>query len=810
MRSIEKEETDVEACVGSLISKMVNYGLCSETSDGNIIVHQVVWNAFRVHHQALGPTSKSLYLKKAVEVLCSMATKNFIVKGSYQNMLKLRPHLQSVLQNVVRQIEKSSKKKLFGDAVQVLLYDALLSHLYDVTATIMSSESSLQNGKCGEFFKKALGCLKKEWGQLEWNKCDANSTLKTFAKDIVRKSRKRVVKTRKFIHGYASKVFYNLNEENLKFLMIAGSNISSFFEEVKHEEKKSLITQVMDECDTKLDQKDLESLKKKCCDIETFFNQHDPTVKAGLITRLQNYGLFLKDKMYCKVFYAERVASILHSWSRAILDADPDILQKDTNSVWRSSLSRHIAAQCKTSCDVSLLCERLACRGKVSILLESSNCVEEARKLCCETLSDDVRRPFLGKYIDQLKQAIKPLSKSEVTHLIYENGILVKLDNFSALSNLRDLVRINTITVLTVGQSVEDCDCNCVALVEMAIKHKDIYSIAPSCLVYGAKYWAARKDINKALNCYGEYFGMSSHSNPKPSFKSYCWAVYNYAKILTPSDSSPYNDEDAIIRCDYILNDTEKIIAKDLTDKIIYVLSKLIEKNCSTPVNLTGDDKDVNNSENRHLQVGLPSKLTLLTLIDKGICLPQELKTMVGNFKAVLTDANEVDSDTNYHVKIYIFSYLLIYGVDTSFADIENAIRGCEAVLRSSAEANDVDQSKIKAILNQLRSHYCGVVYDNAASVCNNSKSADKEVKEACERCKGVLRDLNLRNASIVDYDFQRICDQLQEIATRRENTSHCDENVNFEGPYHSSKTKMREFLSENHQECDIEVLLKG
>ena len=547
---LKKEKKFVgKLCVNKLINKLKNYGLGIETTKPmhNVIFHQVVLNAFRVHHQALGPRSISFSLKKAIEVLCSMATKNLVLAGNASKMLKLLPHLQSVLQHVERQIEKTSKKELFGD--EVLLYDALLSHLYDVTATVMSRKSPLQiEKKSGEYFKKALGSfVQKEWMQ-KLEHCDKETDLKKFSKEIVKKLKSKGEKNvpSKFVLEYTSRLFYCFDK---KYLESAKGR-----ESTKKKQKK---------------QKDYSV-------IDALSKEHIPVEKVKILKKLQKDDYFLQDKRYCKIFYVERFASILHSWSRSIINTYSNDEEDQSKAFYRSSLSRIVASQCKLSCKVSLLCEQLARQTKIEMLLEEKpkDYLKEAEALCLENLKGDLNNRTTGERQNGCPKESK---------LFFENGLRIYDDAYSRLSKLKHFICVYSEIcgeeeTRSISVKVDD---RCHELFDLALSTEGDFFVAPRCIVDCANYWMVRKKFEFSLKCFLKYFNLAASNNG--GFKTECSAVCSYAKMLTKhSFPPPHNVEDAIAKCTAILNNGDKVIAEQLKKDIADVLADLMKHDNSS------------------------------------------------------------------------------------------------------------------------------------------------------------------------------------------------------------------------------------
>ena len=501
----------VRVNTGQLIKKLLNYGMCSKTPQNDILLHQVVLNAFRLHRQGLDIDSKCLHLKKSIEIFCSLVSKDLRKKG-YARMSQLRPHLQNLLKHI------GSVNDVLSDQNEVCLYNALLSHLYDVTATVMSGESPLLNKKCNEYFQQALNLLWDDADRFIRN--ESESDVEDVAKEIIDISKtKGQVLPADFVQSYASKLVYCFDEKLLDYV-----------KSICSEENKENIGQI--------------------------FQNHRP--KEELIRLLQSCDVFLHDGDYRSIFYAERLAAIMHSWSRAILDAETSKLRNDTQSEWMSLLSRAVACQCKSSYNKPLLCEWITVGGLISIWLQQKK-----------------DRDYLKKASDLCKETLD--AKLEKTPM-YENGLVMEVSSsFLQVTLWRNLVRISTrrVNAITESGEVLQSDATCKQLQKLALANANTFANSPACLVYCGKYYAARKKFDESLTCFRQYFRMISSSDHKRSFKNYCWGLYNFARLLACHPSPPAEEQnDAVTKCKEVLR-AHDVISESLFQRLSDVLQIL-------------------------------------------------------------------------------------------------------------------------------------------------------------------------------------------------------------------------------------------
>jgi len=526
--SSRQKDLRIETRIGQLVTKLLNHGMCSELNRNEILFHQVVLIAFRVRHKAIGQNIAHLkktgnlrlyYLKKAIDIMCSLVSKDMRQKSSSVKMSKYLPHLLALLNHV------AFIHETFENDPEFRLYKALLSHLYEVTATIMSGQSHILNKQCDVYFQKSLKLLWEESD--EFIKLDqgrfvpVTSNIEELSEKIVQLSQgKGRFLPKNFSISYASKLYYCFDENEMQ--KICGEQFDS---------------------------------------IKDVFNSHDS--KEDLIKKLQECQLFLQDNDYHSVFYSERLATILHSWSRALLYADPKTIKEDKKSEWLSSLSRCVSNECKSKCQVHLLSEWITITsGVIPIWLKQ-------------------RRP--DSYLDKvLHLSLETLARQEAMQL-YENGvkkecIIPSKHVFSKLSLLRSIVRANTrLKNLNQLEAIvlEEKDQKCEELAGLSFENKD-FSSSSTCIVYCAKYFGARKQFTRCMDCFQKYFSMIANQETKFVLK--CWAIYNFARAVQ-SDKNASNEDiiDAMKKCEDALN-TNDVMSERLDKLIKQHLERLKER----------------------------------------------------------------------------------------------------------------------------------------------------------------------------------------------------------------------------------------
>ena len=471
----EGNDLNNKTVVGQLITKLIELNMCSETAAGEITFHEVVSNAFRFNRsQNFVPGFNPL--KKAIEVLCGLVSKDMRKKEHSNRMYKLRRHLEFVLD----QVEKT-KKELFFDEDKYLL-KAFTSHLYETAAAIMLNESpAMFLKKSKDYFKKALKLIWED--EVDYQNSNNNLDFaQVQANKIVRKSQEKSKELPKnFAVEYASKLEISFDKSEIEFLKSKSKNN---FEEVER----------------------LIDCKRS---------------RKLLLEQLQKCDLFLSDEKYLSVFYAERVASILHSYSRIVLYADPIVARQfDTDCLWMTKLSHLIAEKCKNTFHVPLLTERLSKTGglvPIVLKLKKKNDEENFRALefCQKSLSPE----------------------NEITDM-FENGMLKEVFGpsklFTRLMLLRFITRVNArLLKSTVYEvNVVDADKACNDLFQLSVENWKEISSCTLCFIYCAKYYTARNNFEQAVKCFHKFFEIPIEKSFNVRFNVRCWAVYNFARAV--------------------------------------------------------------------------------------------------------------------------------------------------------------------------------------------------------------------------------------------------------------------------------------
>ena len=506
--------------VGRLVTNLLKHNMCSETDEGEITFHEVVSHAFRLKSHAV--ESKSFNpLCEAIEIMSGLISKDMRKKERSNQMYKLRRHAQTLLEHFENHREDNS-----------VMLKALASHLYETTGAIMLRESPALFLKLSEqYFDKALDLISSNQENLKYKNQEFDPTL---AYNVVKESQEKgKMLENDFTIDYASKLNMCFDKEEIQFLKSKSSSQDVF--------------------------KKVEELIKS------------RQSKKFILVEMQKCNLFLPDSSYVEVFYAERIASILHSYSRIVLYSDMNESKEYQNKcMWMSRLSNEIAKNCKRKYDVPLLVEHLSkAGGLIPIILK-------------------VKKSSIDGNVEVLRFCKNTLSAANKTLKYYENGMLKEVYdpsiNSSRINLWRYITQANT-RLLKLDESevdVEDADSCCNKLFDLSVEFWKEMSICTLCFIYCAKYYAVRRKFQESMKCFDKFFEIASDKSFNERFNVYCWAVYNYARAIdipVADDSlqdvvQEHDDrfKDAKNKRDEVLN-SEKIMSKDLKKKLKSVLN---------------------------------------------------------------------------------------------------------------------------------------------------------------------------------------------------------------------------------------------
>ena len=493
-KKVKNTKIKNKADVGSLITKLQDYGMCTETDEGEITFHEVVQNSFRLNQHDVLHNAAFDPLKKAIEIMCSLVSKDMKKTDHCDKMYKIRRHLQALLAFV------ANDEKLLEENENSILLKALLSHLFETAAAIMLGESPNCSAEIEDYFVKALDLIWEDANSLKQPRELQN--INEFAQTVIDTS---ITKGKLLPQNFALNFSSNLE------LCFAIDELQFLESKCEVKENFAQVKKILDAMDS------------------TFV----------LLQKLQECNLFLSDEDHRLIFYAERVASILHSWSRTILFADAIERSCITRCQWMSLLSKHICVLCRETCHVPLLLEYVSeSDGLIPIILKqkkNERALREALQRCKVSLST------------------KNCSK------MFENGLLKEMFGPSGLMTqihlLKNVVRVNArmIAFDRNEEFVASADEECKRLFALAEETAAHITISTICTIHCAKYYAAKQNYENALMCYDKFFELTDKYG-RPKFNVYCWAVYNYTRTALCHLSDFARINDVKTKCEEVLS----------------------------------------------------------------------------------------------------------------------------------------------------------------------------------------------------------------------------------------------------------------
>jgi len=239
--------------------------------------------------------------------------------------------------------------------------------------------------------------------------------------------------------------------------------------------------------------------------------------------------IFLNERTHCAVFFAERLASILHTMGRVLLyyniQITPEMRKK---FMWFSKLSHAISQKCFTQTNIRILFERLTSISMVPIMLKGLNfCpIEEKKSTLLEA----------HNILENLIQSIEESAAAD----FYEHGHVKEVQGvYDQMILYRFMIRVKT----KLTAMLPDNDNRFLAgseevyqkLYRLATENIS-WIMAPKCLVYCGKYDACKQRYAQAVHC----FTSAIEAGIKQSNNLFAWASYNYARAVLAGSLMEY------------------------------------------------------------------------------------------------------------------------------------------------------------------------------------------------------------------------------------------------------------------------------
>ncbi|XP_078485308.1 uncharacterized protein LOC144744498 [Ciona intestinalis] len=387
---------------GFIIKKVKDHELCVLENGEDMTFHEVVFHAFRVAKQPewIGDFNP---VKCAIEVIASVSSKDMRDQVYAKQTLKLLPHLLRLLEHTQKEDVQIPSDKEFK---------LLLSHIYEVFGGVGCTESHGYKYICEEFLGKALEIVYEVAQKVSFREFLGRSQTEDIdacALNLVQKCANAGSRLPQgFIDGYESKVFvFRPESDGFKYLKkICHPDQLNTFEKVE----KALKT--------------------------------NPSTTVDILRMLRACGVCLKEEEYAKIFFTERLASILHSLSRMGIYHDRMSVEKHKQKLWMSDFAYALSMQCHHLFETSLLFEHISrTGGAVPIIL-----------LFYQLLESDEKAAYLTRAKEMCLNAIEP--SVGVEKRLYEHGLVMETKGspYNMMNIQRHHVRIYTKMVRARGK----------------------------------------------------------------------------------------------------------------------------------------------------------------------------------------------------------------------------------------------------------------------------------------------------------------------------------------------------------------------
>nr|XP_002126104.3 uncharacterized protein LOC100178506 [Ciona intestinalis] len=500
---------------GQIISKLEDYSMCVVGENDDINFHEVILHAFRVN------TLNVIPVDITAGVISGLITKDMRDKEVSEGMVKLIPHIQTLLGHIGSHY----------DLVQDPLTRLIISHIYEVFGAVGTNQTYVISQDCRDCLGKALNIV---YGQIFGEDLTLDQFIDLYqsrkpvadvAELMVRACTEAGAKLEAgFIGKYESKVLLLRPGEELNFLEEKGKN-------------KTLFNKIRE------------------------FLKVSPVLTTEILEILRECGLFLHEKLHSKIFFAERLTSILQSTSRVILYSNNESSSEHQKYLWLSNLAYHIALRCREKYGVRLLFEHISVvGGSVPITLKWCHILEPSEQT---------------KHLMDAKKTLEDALDTRDVHFdFYEHGILRQSDGIYNQMNInRYLIRIYT-KLCTANESddrvKEEGRKTCCMLYETALANLK-WVIAYRCLTYCGKFFSAIKDHDMAVTCFDSFFASANQSH----HTLWGWAVYCFAVAVHAANDIERVDRAAKMCKDILQNGNN--LNEFLRQNLPAVLKKLQE-----------------------------------------------------------------------------------------------------------------------------------------------------------------------------------------------------------------------------------------
>jgi len=276
---------------------------------------------------------------------------------------------------------------------------------------------------------------------------------------------------------------------------------------------------------------------------------------------LDQEELFLDLKTHCRVFYFDRLVSVLYSLGKVILHDSNVTREKRERFVWISDMSHALCELCRQQTGVSLLFLPLSAVSRVNVRLKRFSVVgdkvkktvlEDVRNVVENNLNATQRNKNIVYYENGLRKTVESEAFVEITNLISMVRIHLKMMKMSCSGKERNSLK-------------QSGDEYYTQLLTKAQEHMQKWIMCSECLIYCGKYAAAVGSYEKAVQHFQEALSGKAVADERDEL--FPKACYCYAKA-TVAGKMNKNKQEALEKCHEALRREDDINNKNLVDKL--------------------------------------------------------------------------------------------------------------------------------------------------------------------------------------------------------------------------------------------------
>jgi len=357
---------------GLFINRLADFTFCKidkKGTDSKVTFHQVVFSAVQELLKSRDQYELKRHLKYAILAISSVVNKDLRKRTDKLLMKCFVPHIQAVLKHF----------EDFDMCEKDFLMKMAAAHLYEVLGAIFSSSFQTTAEK---YLKSSISMI---WAEITQRAC---SNLNF---DVV--THKQNIPTDEYA------------KEIIEICVAAGEDLRHSGVDII--QYASVILQIKDE--------DLNFLNKftRNEEFEEYFKnscQYCVEISSQNIKKLRSEPaeIFLGEDKHYKVFFTERLISVVYSLSRVILYDVTDMTEDERDTfVWMADLVTSLCRECKRVTGVSLLFFGLSPLVQVDVRLKNEKPLTEEQKKNVYRKHECSQRINSNKRLQTMKSCMK-------------------------------------------------------------------------------------------------------------------------------------------------------------------------------------------------------------------------------------------------------------------------------------------------------------------------------------------------------------------------------------------------------------------